>query len=79
MVMYNLPHAGCCSKLITYLNSYMIHKCVVKKLETILCCNGGDILVSLSSALGASQSQNYEPAFQSQMPSTGATLQRRVS
>ena len=40
-------------QLITYLNSYMLYKCVHMKFGTILYHKGADILVSLSWALGA--------------------------
>ena len=43
-------------QLISYLNSYMLYKCVHKKFGTVLYRKGGDILASLSWALGVQDS-----------------------
>ena len=48
------------NQLIIYLNPYMSYKCVHRKFGTILYRKGGDILTSLSWALGTAQySQAY--------------------
>jgi len=48
------------NQLIIYLNPYMSYKCVHRKFSTILHPKGGDILTSLSWALGTTQySQAY--------------------
>ena len=45
-------------QLITHLDDYMMHKCVHKKLGTVLYRQGGDVIVALSWALSASQPPN---------------------
>ena len=58
-------------QLITHLDCYMMHKCVHKKLWTVLYRQGGDVIVALSWALSASQPPNQylsEPKIQCQIP-----------
>ena len=64
-------------QLITHLDGYMIHKCVHKKLGTVLYRQGGDVIVALSWALSASQPPNQylsEPEIQCQIPDVDTTL-----
>ena len=64
-------------QLITHLDDYMMHKCVHKKLGTVLYRQGGDVIVALSWALSASQPPNQylsEPEIQCQIPDVDTTL-----
>ena len=56
--------------LITYLNPYMLYKCVHMKFGTILYRKGINVLESLSWALGANSSSQYDFSELNIMPAT---------
>ena len=61
-------------QLITFLDVYMMHKCIHMKFGTVLFRKGGDILTALSWALSTPPFTNQYPEMQCQNPDTNKTL-----
>ena len=61
-------------QLITFLDVYMMHKCIHMKFGTVLFRKGGDILTALSWALSTPPSTNQYPETHCQNPDTNKTL-----
>ena len=64
-------------QLITYLDVYMMHKCIHMKFGTVLYRKGGDILIALSWALSTPPPPNqyqYHPEIQCQNSDVNKTL-----
>ena len=67
------------NQLILHLNQYMLYKCMHKKFGTILYRRGGDILTSLSWALGSSRTNKesiYEKDTNSLQPNNEVALNK---